>query len=259
VKDRVQRSSRFAGFRKLSGFLHMTQPAYPLLFGRLLGLGLCLVAGCADHCARVRQELMSDRAVPAGERTASQPYRIGFPDVLEVMVEGRPELSGTFDVQANGCIDLGLMGGARVEGRSTQEIEDAIARAGRLRPERVRVGVARYKSQHVYLVGEVRGQQRAVSYQGPETVVELLRRAGGLTPESSPTEITVLRYSDLADDEPEIIRVDLREVLLEGNPRTNVVVQPYDQIRIPENSRSRLAKCMHPWLRRLGKVFLTES
>ncbi len=237
--------------------------------GLWLGLLVCLPAGCSDHCARVRQALMSDRAVPPAQprgqtsQTAHfsqiMPYHVRFPDVLEVTVEGRSDLTGQFEVQANGCIDLGPLGGVRVEERTTGVIEEEIARAARLRSERVRVRVARFKSQHVYLLGEVRGQQRAVPYQGPETVVDLLRRVGGLTPESAPSEITILRDPALAGDKPQVIRVDLREVLLENNPRTNVIVQPYDQIQVPENKRSRLSKALHPWLQRIGKVFLPRS
>ncbi len=226
---------------------------------------LLLLAGCSDYCARVRQALMSDRPAPrpAAASPAVEAYRVGFPDVLEVTVEGRPELTGQFDVQANGCIDLGPLGGLRVEGLAVSAIEEEIARAGRLREalrrERVRVRVAKFKSQHVYLTGEVRGQQRAVPYQGPETVVDLLRRVGGITEESDPSEIAILRDPELAGDKPRVIRVDLREVLLENNPRTNAIVQPNDQIEVPENKRSRLSKAIHPWLRRIGKLLWPKS
>lgn len=228
-----------------------------------LGGVLCALAGCGDHCARVRQRLMSDGPVPVAEGSATQSkdeYRVGCPDLLEVAVDGRmSDPNGTFEVQANGCIDLGPLGGVRVERQTPREIEAEIARVGRLRRERVHVRVAKFRSQHVYLVGQVRGEQRAVPYQGPETVVDLLRRTGGVTAEGAPSEITITRQPGLSGQKPEVIHVDLRQVLLDGNPRSNVVVQPYDQIDVPENKRSRLSKALHPWLRRLGRLFHRDA
>src|SRR5205807_2787422 len=78
------------------------------------------------------------------------------------------------------------LGKLRVEGLSVPEIARQVAVLARVPPEGVRVRVLEYRSGWVYLFGEVSGLQRAVAYQGQETVLDLLKRAGGLTQGAEP-------------------------------------------------------------------------
>jgi polysaccharide biosynthesis/export protein len=211
----------------------------------------CLLAlttmGCAHDHELLRQALaQSPAALP---RVAD--YTVGCPDVVQVGIAGRPDLSGQAEVQANGCIALGSLGGVPVAGMTPPGIQRAVATAAGVDPEQVRVEIDRRVSRQVYLFGEVRGLQRAVPYEGPEKVVDLLRRTGGLTADSAPEEVRVVRNPNLANPEPETIRVDLRAILLKGDDRTNVIVQPYDQIFVDESKHAKMSKCLHPWLRPL--------
>lgn len=208
--------------------------------------------GCANsQDCQLRQAL---RERPEASTVAAKAYRVGSPDVVKLTVPGRSELSGTYVVQANGCIDLGEMGGIRVEGLTATEAARHVGTLARVNPEAVRFEVVEYQSQHVYLAGEVNGLQRAVAYQGPETIVDLLRRTGGITEDGAPDEVRIVRNPMLAKSEPEVLRVDLRAVLTDKNPAANVIVQPYDQIFVPETKQARVGKCLHPWVRNLGKA-----
>lgn len=209
---------------------------------------LCLLglAGCARDRDELCEALM--KTPPPSGAIADQ-YAVACPDVLRLRVESRPDLSGRREVHANGCIDLGALGGLHVEGLNIEEIERELARQARVDPAQVRVGVLQHRSRQVYLFGEVTGLQRAVHFEGPERVVDLLRRTGGVTPDAAPDEVRVVRNPHLASIEPEVIRVDLRAILLNGDHRTNVTLQPYDQIYVPETKEARVGKCLHPWLR----------
>jgi polysaccharide export outer membrane protein len=189
---------------------------------------------------------------PAGAVTDQ--YAVACPDVLQFRVQGRPDLSGQRDVQANGCVDLGFLGGVRVEGLTPPTIEIEVARLAGIDPTNVRVDVLEYRGKQVYLFGEVTGLQRAVHYEGPERVVDLLRRTGGLTPDAAPDEVRVVRNPQLAQDQPLVLNVDLRAILLKGDQSTNVTLLPYDQVYVPETKKARVSKCLHPWLRPFCKL-----
>ena len=140
-----------------------------------------------------------------------------------------------------------------------QGIQREIATITGIAPARVHVDVEQCLSKQVYLFGEVSGLQRAVNYEGPERVVDLLRRTGGITPEGAPEEVRIVRNPNLAEAEAETIRVDLRAILLQGDERANVIIQPYDQIYVPESKEAQLGKCLHPWLRPLCRMMTWGS
>jgi protein involved in polysaccharide export with SLBB domain len=115
----------------------------------------------------------------------------------------------------------------------------------------VHVRIAEFRSQQLFLVGQVVGLQRAVPYQGPETVLELLQRAGGITPGASPEDVDVVRSRLAEGKQPEVFHVDLRAIVLRHDAQTNLRLQPFDQVFVGESEESCLGKCMPPWLRPL--------
>lgn len=208
-----------------------------------------ILAGCRCPRNAVCEALKSRPAPPSNGEAIAQGYRVGCPDILGLVVAGRTDLSGPRTVRANGCIDLGDGRGVRVEGLRPPEIEAELAALLGLERSAVEVRIDEFRSQHVYVFGQVAGQQRAVPYQGPETVVDLLHRAGGLTPGSAAAEVRVVRYAGLIQDDPEVFPVNLRAILIDGDARSNITIQPFDQIYVPETKESRVGKCVPPALR----------
>jgi protein involved in polysaccharide export with SLBB domain len=118
-------------------------------------------------------------------------------------------------------------------------------------PDRVQVRVSEYQSQSIYLYGEVTGLQRPVPYQGPETVLDLLQRTGGIRPGAAPGSVYVVR-SHVADGRPpEVFHIDLQAILLKHDPQTNLRLQPFDQVYVGETRQSSLVKCLPHWLQPL--------
>jgi protein involved in polysaccharide export with SLBB domain len=115
--------------------------------------------------------------------------------------------------------------------------------------EQVSVSVASYASQEVLLFGEVPGLERAVAYRGPETVLDLLQRVGGLAPGAAPDEIQVVRTHVADGRPPEVFRVDLRAILYKHDMETNVRLEPFDQVHIGQSRTSRLGSCLPPLFR----------
>ena len=116
-------------------------------------------------------------------------------------------------VGPDGRIEVGDAGRVRVEGLSAAEAAHQVADELGVAAERVAVRIVDYRSQQVYLVGEVTGLQRAVPYRGPETVLDLLQRTGGITPGASVGEVYVLRAQVAEGKPPEVYHVDLKAIL----------------------------------------------
>src|SRR5262249_13783409 len=155
------------------------------------------LAGCT--AGRPSIDAALDRRKPApGAETPDDVYTLGCPDVLEVAVRGRLECSGRREIGPDGRIDLGPLGKVRVQGEPVNAAEERVAEQAGIPRDAVGVRVVEYRSQHLFLFGEVGGPQRMVPYQGPETVVELLKRTGGLAPGAALNEIHVVR-SHVAD------------------------------------------------------------
>lgn len=212
-----------------------------------LGLSLVLIGGCASG-ARVdqvlQQKVMHFPAAPIGKY-----YQVHCPDELLVQVGAPHPWRGSCPVGPDGRIVLGPYGFVRVHGMTPLEIAARVADALTVPVERVQVEVTAYRSQQIYIFGEVAGAQRAVPYQGPETVVELLHRVGGVTPGAAPGDIQVVR-SHVADGKPpEVFNVDLTAILLKNQTEGNIRVHPFDQVYIGQSRRCCLAKHMPPWLR----------
>jgi protein involved in polysaccharide export with SLBB domain len=214
-----------------------------------LGVVLCLLTGCAHTGPHVDQAVKADRGGPARNEGVPGQYVVGCPDVLAVSVAGRPDLAGSAAVGPDGRLNLESLGRPRVEGQTAAEVARALATACDTAPGNVQVRVAEYKSQQVYLFGEVIGQPRAVPYQGPETVLDLLQRVGGVTPGAAAGDVHVIR-SHVADGrDPEVFHIDLQAILQRNDQSTNVRLRPFDQVYVGQTRQAVLDRCMPPWLR----------
>jgi protein involved in polysaccharide export with SLBB domain len=212
-----------------------------------LVLGTLFLCGCASSHKRIDNAMQTPRAPQSA--ASFEPYTLGCPDVLEVGVIGQTDAPNRCTVGVDGCIDLGTLGRVRVEGQTSGQAVESIAAAAGLAPNRVRLRMLEYKSRQIYLSGEVAGKHRTVPYQGPETVADLLQRAGGVTPGAETGDVHVIRSHITDGQAPEDFRVDLRAIYVDHDERTNLLLQPFDQVYVGETRKSSLTKCFPRWLR----------
>jgi polysaccharide export outer membrane protein len=217
----------------------------------LAGL-LALPAGCAFRRARLERSLLTDRHPPAHTHDLEARYAVHCPDVLAIQVQDRPDLSGPHPVGPDGRIDLGPAGRPRVDGLTAPRIAAQFARDLEIPAGLVRVRVAEYKSQLLYLFGEVDDKHQVVPYRGPETVLDLLQRVGGVAPGAAPSNVRVVRAHVADGKPPEVFQVDLAAIVLEHDLATNVRLEPFDRIHIGQSDSERWACCAPPWLRSHG-------
>src|SRR5687768_11621515 len=97
---------------------------------------------------------------PPPLQSAQANYVVGPQDVLVITSYDQPELTGKFTVETDGTFSYPLIGRVRVGGMTLREVEEALRqqliKQGFFKDPQVRVAVESYRSQKIYVVGEVR-------------------------------------------------------------------------------------------------------
>ncbi len=196
------------------------------------------------------KNLAPDSGAAIREQCVLDHYQVGCPDVLTIDIASSPATKLRKPVGADGRIDLGKDARPRVEGRSPMQIAALVADELGAAPQAVRVQVAEYRSQQVFLFGKGVGGQRSVPYRGQETVLDLLRRTAGVNVELEPNDVYVVRAHIAEGGRPEVFAVQL-QAIVNGDQKTNLRLLPNDQIYVGETRQERLERALPPWLRTL--------
>lgn len=178
-------------------------------------------------------------------------YRLNCPDVVEVEVTEHPETSVTAAIDLDGRLPLTEKLNPRIEGLTLSQARSEIARVAGVSEEQVRLRLAAPRSAQIYVHGPIRSRLQMIPYQGPEPVMDLLRRIGGLPPGSKLNEVYVVRPNVARGQKARIYHIDVEAILLDNDQRTNLVLQPSDVIYVGETRRSSFSRILPDWLRPL--------
>jgi polysaccharide export outer membrane protein len=158
---------------------------------------------------------------------------------VTVTVFDHADLTGTFTVESDGSLTYPLIGRVKAAGLTLREFEDALKKGladGYLKNPQVSVSMDEYKSQRVFVMGEVRAPG-AYQLTGNMTVIEALAKAGGLTPTAA-EEVLVVRPVAGAngpgparadDSEATVLHTNIRE-LQSGSLSQNLTLKDGDTI-----------------------------
>jgi polysaccharide export outer membrane protein len=183
----------------------------------------------------------SDRSfAQAGNDATVTDYRVGPQDVLTITSYDQADLSGKFTVEADGTFTYPLIGRVKAGGLTLRGLEDSLKTRlrdeGYFRNPQVTVAVETYKSQKIYVIGEVRSPG-PVPLSGDMSLVEAIARAGSTLPTASGEAIIVhspdatgptLPSENAANTE----RVDL--LALQNGTKQNIVLRDGDTISVPK-------------------------
>src|SRR6476469_4685442 len=110
-------------------------------------------------------------------------YIVGPQDVLTVQVFDQPDLGGKYAVELDGTFSFPLIGRVTAGGGTIRDVEvelkTRLAR-GFFKNPQVTVAIDQYRSQRVFIVGEVRNAGTYV-LTGDMTLIEALAKAGSTT------------------------------------------------------------------------------
>jgi polysaccharide export outer membrane protein len=158
-------------------------------------------------------------------------YAIGPRDLLEIKVFELPAFDQTVRVSENGTITLPLIGNVQVGGLTKEKIEKKLAELldKYVKKAQVSVFIKEYQSSRVAIIGAV---EKPGMYElvGRQTLLQMISQAGGFK-ENAANEIYVLREGQ--DGNTASISIDLEDLLLNGNQKLNIPIQPNDVINIP--------------------------
>jgi polysaccharide export outer membrane protein len=175
-------------------------------------------------------------------------YVIGPQDVLQITVFDEPDLTNKYRVDADGYITFPLISRVPASGMTIGEFQNLLRKqlaAGYLKNPQVRVDVDQYKSQNVYVIGEVRNPGRITMTGTTMTLLEALALAGSPTSSASGEVIVVhpARPSSAgaapppdADKNGETIHINRKDLEL-GRAGRDVVLRDGDIINVPVAQR----------------------
>ena len=192
----------------------------------------------AGLCARLRPGGWSAAYVA---QQAAADYVIGAQDVLTVQVFDQPDLGGKYTVEADGTFSFPLIGRITAGGLTLRTFEGELKKQladGYFKNPQVAVAVEQYRSQRVFVMGEVR-DPGPVPLTGGMTLIEALSRAGSTLPSAS-GEIAVVRAPPGsngptlpgAGSEADILRARIRD-LESGIQEQNIELRDGDTIFVP--------------------------
>jgi polysaccharide export outer membrane protein len=173
-------------------------------------------------------------------------YIVGPNDVLAISVYDQPQLTGRYEVDADGTFTFPLIGRVTAGGLSLRALEDEIGgrlTRGFLKNPQVSVAIERYRSQQIFVMGEVQ-RPGPLEFTGSMTLIEALARAGSTTERAgfdvlvvrprrggpTPDFAAVARSGESPD--AKVIRVDV-QMLQGGTLSQNIALQGGDTVFVP--------------------------
>lgn len=135
-------------------------------------------------------------AAPAGatSRLTTQPdYEIGAEDVLAITVFDQPDLSGKYAVELDGTFTFPFIGRITAAGSTIRAFETALRDGladGFFKNPQITVAVEAYRSQRVFVIGEVK-TPGTLPLTGGLTLIEAIARAGSTTEHASDDVVIV--------------------------------------------------------------------
>lgn len=162
-------------------------------------------------------------------------YHLGAGDEITVEVWGRPELTGKHVLGPDGQITLPVAGSLKVSGMSRDEAPAAMVKAWQpfYSNLSVTMRIDRYLSNRVYILGRV-SSPGVLQFERQPTLLDVITRAGGLPIGGVGADKAALARCAIFRGRDQVLWVDLRKMLNEGNLSYNIRLRRDDLIYIPD-------------------------
>ena len=188
--------------------------------------------------------VMTVAVMPAAAQVNN--YIVGPQDVLAISLFDQPDLGGKYAVEADGTFTFPLIGRVKVGGLTLRQVEEEMQKRladGFFKNPQVAVAIDQYRSQRVFVVGEVRNPGTVV-LTGEMSLIEALSRAGSTT-EMAGDEALIVRprpgakangpivpNGGTTNENADVIHVGIKD-LQSGRLSQNVTLQDDDTIFVP--------------------------
>jgi len=212
---------------------------------RLSVVTFALLLAAAPRAAQAPQpQLVSHAPAAVGESQAN--YIVGPEDILAVTVFNETQLSGRYRVENDGHFSYPFLGRVKAGGATVADVAAALRTRladGYLRNPQVTVEVEQFRSQSVFVIGEVRTPGKYM-LSGAVSLIEALAQAGSVTQQAG-GEVLILHPKDGARrpgaimperTDADVQRVNLHEIET-GRLSKNLDIRDGDTIFVPKAER----------------------
>jgi polysaccharide export outer membrane protein len=183
-----------------------------------------------DEITHLNEQLFA----AARMRTDPSDYLLGAGDLLQITVFEAKDLNTTARVSSRGHITLPLLGQVGVKGLTARETEikiEKLYRSKYIKDPHVSVFVKEHMSSRVTLVGQFK-QPGTYEYPSKQTLLDVMALAGGLTDKAG--NIIQVRRHHAPPGEPNVLLIDMSQLIKEGRLDLNVDINGGDIIFAPE-------------------------
>jgi len=170
-------------------------------------------------------------------------YVLGPNDQILIRTQAEEINEKPFRIDADGNINLPLLGRIHAGGMTLQELENDLTQRLReyIREPQVIIQVTQFRSAPVFFVGAFKAPG-IYPLQGTRTLVEMLTQIGGTLPNAS-QRITITRRAEygpiplpgaVEDTEKKIstVEISLASLRQNVNPAEDIILQPYDVVSV---------------------------
>lgn len=199
----------------------------------VVGCVVAVMAGCAGT-GTAPPATATDQAVAPSVLVES--YKMSVADTINIVVWKNPDLSISAPIRPDGKISVPLIGDVVAAGKEPQALADLITEklSSYVRNPNVTVVITGLQGQtflsRIRVTGAV-GKDLSVPYQQGMTVLDAVLEAGSVDIYADANRTKLHRKTN---EGPVTYNIRLKDIMEDGDMRTNIFLMPGDVITVPE-------------------------
>ena len=204
----------------------------------------------SDMAAEREAEEKRERGALGIIHSNAEPYKLGPQDVLRIFVWGNPDLSPVVTtmttgnvastpagrtINENGELYFPMVGNIKAAGMTIPQFRESLARqlSKYIKDPQVEVDVAGFRSQKVFVAGEVKTPGVVPISDVPLRITDAIGQAGGATLEADLYSVVLTRGKQSE-------KIDLNRVYYGGEISANIVLKNGDILSVPDRQARKV-------------------
>ncbi len=165
----------------------------------------------------------------------AQNYRLGPSDEFKVTVIELNDMSGAYQVDSSGNVNLPYLGQVSVMNKTLSEVRDLLgeklSKADLVKEPQVLIDITSVNYKPISVIGEVNNPGKLNKVVQVTNLVDVLTRAGGVAERAGDT-ILIMRTSEVTNLTA-TLKISYEDLLIKGDPHLNIPIQFGDTVNIP--------------------------